>query len=147
MSLGATNEVVNANKFAVFFGASSEYILAVRKEVVYNAPQKKLATGAGPVFFTMLADDQLLLEFAYTTGEVGNGVGANWDEMLKRNATTGEVPEEEFRIKATDRQGSPVTKTHTMNCKATQLRCWGGAEGETLASLRLQIIDTEPSIA
>ena len=150
MVLGTKSEVVNANVFKVFFGAAGtdEYILATRKEVIYKAPQKRVATGAGPVYFTMLSDDRLLLEFAYTTGEVGNSVPQNWDEMLQRNATTGEVPENAFRIEATDRQGSPVTKTHAFSvCKAEELRARSGAEGETLASLTLVITDLEPSVS
>lgn len=148
MVLGAKNEAVNANKFKIFFGAigTDQYILATRKEAVFRSPQRRLPTDAGPVYFTMLSDDQLLLDFAYTTGEVGNGVPANWDEMLQRNAASGEVPTNAFRIEATDSQGTPVTKTHPMNCKAEELRVFAPAEGETLAKLILRIIDNEPSV-
>ena len=145
--LGAKLEKVNANVFKVFFGASDEYILATRKEFDFRADQFRLPTGAGPVYFTMLSNDRLLLEFAYTTGEVGNSVPANWDEMMKRNALTGEVPENLFTIQATDAQGAPVTKSHPMNCKATRLRGFAGAEGGTLAQLELQVIDNEPTVA
>lgn len=143
--LGTKKEIVNANVFKVFIGAD-DYILATRKEFDFRADQFRLATGAGPVYFTMLSNDRLLLAFAYTTGEVGNGVPANWDEMMKRNALTGEVPENAFSIQATDSQGTPVTKTHPMNCKATRLRGFAGGEGETIAELELQIIDNEPSV-
>ena len=148
MSLGAENEVVNANKFKIFFGAAgtNQYILATRKEFIHRAPQKRLATDAGPVYFTMLSDDQLLLDIAYTTGEVGNSVPQNWDEMLQRNALSGEVPENAFRIEATDRQSTPTTKTHAFNCKLEELRVFSAAEGEVLASLVLRITDTEPTV-
>jgi len=137
------------NKLKIFFGAAgtNQYILAVRKEMIFRAPQKRLATDAGPVYFTMLSDDQLLLDIAYTTGEVGTSVPQAWDEMFKRNADSGEVPENAFRIEATDRQTTPTTKTHPMNCKAVELRVFGAAEGEVLASLVLQITDTEPSVS
>ena len=146
-SLGAKNEKVNANVFKIFIGAD-DYILATRKEFIHRAPQKRIATGAGPVYFTMLSDDRLILQFAYTTGEVGNSVSANWDEMLKRSATTGEVPTNAFSIKATDEQTpTPTTKTHAFNAKCTMLRVYGGAEGETLADMELQITDNEPSVS
>lgn len=150
MVLGTKNEVVNANKFKIFFGAAGtdQYILAVRKEFIHRAPQKRLPTDAGPVYFTMLSDDQLLLTIAYTTSEVGNSVPQNWDEMLQRNAATGEVPENAFRIEATDRLSpTPTTKTHAFSiCKLEELRVFGTAEGEVLASLVLRITDTEPSV-
>jgi len=148
MVLGTKQEVVNANKFKIFFGAAGtdQYILATRKEFIHRAPQKRLATDAGPVYFTMLSNDQLLLTIAYTTGEVGNSVPSNWDEMLQRNSLSGEVPKNAFRIEATDRQNTPVTKTHQLNCKCEELRVFGNAEGEVLASLVLRIIDTEPSV-
>lgn len=146
VSLGTKLEIVNANKMKIFIGAD-DYILASRKEMDFQSQQIRFATGAGPVYFTSLSNDRLLLEFAYTTGEVGNSVPANWDEMFKRNAASGEVPENTFSIQLTDRQGTPVTKTHTMLCKANRLRVFGGAEGETVASLELQIIDNEPSVS
>lgn len=149
MSLGAKNEVVNANKFKIFFGPSpdvTQYILAVRKEMVFRAPQKRLATDAGAVYFTMLANDQLLLDFAYTTGEVGNSVPSNWDEMFQRNALSGEVPTNVFRVEATDSQTVPITKVHPMNAKAEELRASANAEGETVAKLILRITDNEPSV-
>ena len=151
MVLGTKLEVANSNKFKIFFGAAGtdQYILATRKEFVHRAPQKRVATDAGPVYFTMLSDDQLLLTIAYTTGEVGNSVPQNWDEMLQRNASTGEVPENAFRIETTDRQTpTPTTKTHAFSiCKCEELRIFGSAEGEVLASLVLRITDTEPSVS
>lgn len=150
MVLGTKTEVVNANVFKVFYGAAGtdEFILATRKEFIHRSPQKRIPTGAGPVYFTMLSDDQLLLDLAYTTGEVGNSVPQNWDEMLKRNATTGEVPENAFRVEATDRQGAPVTKTHAFSiCKAEELRVFASGEGETIARLTLRITDVEPSVS
>jgi len=148
MVLGAKNEAVNANKFKIFFGATGtdQYILATRKEAVFRAPQRRLPTDAGPVYFTMLSDDQLLLDIAYTTGEVGNSVPQNWDEMLKRNASSGEVPTNAFRIEATDSQETPATKKHPMNCKCEELRLFAAAEGETMAKLILRITDNEPSV-
>ena len=97
----------------------------------------------------MLSDDQLLLDIAYTTGEVGNSVPQNWDEMLQRNASSGEVPENAFRIEVTDRQTTtPTTKTHNFAiCKCEELRIFGSGEGEVLASLVLRITDTEPSVS
>ncbi len=149
MVLGTKLEIANANKFKIFFGAAGtdQYILAVRKEFIHRAAQKRVATDAGPVYFTMLSDDQLLLDIAYTTGEVGNSVPQNWDEMLQRNSNSGEVPENAFRIEATDRQISPDTKTHQFNCKCEELRVFSAAEGEVLASLVLRITDTEPSVS
>ena len=148
MVLGDTNEVVNANKFKIFYGDTGveQYILALKKEFIHRAPQKRLPTDAGPVYFTMLSDDQLLLSIAYTTGEVGNSVPQNWDEMLKRDIDSGEVPTNEFRIEATDRQSTPQKKTHQFNCKLEELRAYSNAEGETTASLVLRIIDSEPSV-
>ncbi len=141
MSLGSKDEVVNSNKLGIFFGSTNQYILATRKEVDYRKEQIRVPTDAGPVYFTGLSNDKILLEFAYTTGEVGNSVPENWDEMMKSNATTGEVPENQFEIKAVDRQGTPITRQHSMTAKATRLRVFGGAEGETLAQLELQILD------
>lgn len=148
MVLGTKNEKVNANKFKIFFGAAGtdQYILATRKEFVHRAPQKRVATDAGPVYYTMLSDDQLLLDIAYTTGEVGNSVPQNWDEMLQRNSSSGEVPENAFRIEATD--GLSTTKTHAFSiCKLEELRVFAAAEGETMARLVLRITDTEPSVS
>lgn len=148
MVLGTKFEVVNANVFKIFFGApgANEYILATRKEFDFRADQKRLATGAGPVYFTMLSNDRLLLEIAYTTGEVGTSVPQAFDEMMQRNSASGEVPTNLFTMVATDRQGTPVTKNHPMNAKCTRFRGFAGAEGETLVQLELQIIDNEPSV-
>jgi len=86
----------------------------------------------------MLSDDRLLLEFAYTTSELGSGT-SDWNKLIESNATTGEVPENDFFLVATDRAGTPVSKTQVMVCKADELRLYGGAEGETLAKLSLVI--------
>ncbi len=147
MVLGSKSEVVNANFFKIYFGSSEEYILATRKEFDFRAEQKRLATGAGPVYFTMLSNDRLLLELAYTTGEVGTSLPEAFDEMMQRSATTGEVPTNNFQIKATDRKNpGPTTKTHSMNAKCTRFRGFAGAEGETLVSLELQIIDNNMTV-
>jgi len=149
MALGSKDTVVNANVYKVYFGsvsASNQYILATRKEAVYRTPQKRVATGAGPVYFTMLSDDKLLLEFAYTTTELGTGT-SDWNAMVQRNATTGEVPTNNFFLVATDRQSTPVSKTQTMICKAEELRLFSGAEGETIAKLVLVITDNDAVIA
>ena len=148
MALGAKTGVVNANAYKIYLTAVSsanQYIMATRKEAVYRSPQKRLATGAGPVYFTMLSDDRLLLEFAYTTTELGSD-GSDWNKMLIRNANSGEVPENTFFLVGTDRNPSPKKATQTMKCKAEELRLFGGAEGETIAKLSLVIIDNDNSI-
>jgi len=149
MALGAKTNIVNANVYKVYFGsvsAANQYILATRKEAVYRTPQKRVATGAGPVYFTMLSDDKLLLEFAYTTSELGTGT-SDWNAMIQRNALTGEVPTNSFFLVATDRNTTPISKTQTMTCKAEELRLFGAAEGETIAKLILVITDNDAVIA
>jgi len=147
-SLGTKLEIVNANAVLVRFGATpDDYILAVRKRIEYNSPQKRLATGAGAIYFTMLPDNKMRITTAYTTGEVGNAVAANFDEMIKRNATTKEVPTNTWALKFTDRQGTPASNTWTHSAKVTQLIIDGGlGEGETLVEIVLQIIDDEPTV-
>ena len=98
MALGSKTATVNANVYKLYFGsvaAGNEYILVTRKEAVYRVPQKRVPTGAGPVYFSMLSDDRLLLEFAFTTSELGSGT-SKWNSMIQRNASTGEVPENTF---------------------------------------------------
>jgi len=149
MTLGSKPRIVNANAFRVYLtsvSASNQYIMATRKEAVYRSAQKRLATGAGPVYFTMLSDDRLLLEFAYTTTELGSG-GSDWNTMLQRNANSGEVPQNKFFLVGTDRNASPGVATQTMECKAEELRLFSGAEGETIAKLSLVIIDNDPVIS
>jgi len=149
MALGSKTTVVNANVYKVYFDSvsdSNQYILATRKEAVYRSAQKRVPTGAGPVYFTMLSDDRLLLEFAYTTSELGSG-SSDWNTLIQRNAVSGEVPENNFFLVGTDRAASPVSKTQTMRCKAEELRLYSGAEGETLAKLSLVIIDNDAVIA
>lgn len=149
MALGSKTAVVNANVYKIYFDsvqASNQYLLATRKEAVYKKAQKRVPTGAGPVYFTMLSDDRLLLEFAYTTSELGSG-SSDWNKLIESNATSGEVPENNFFLVATDRAGSPVSKTQTMRCKAEELRLYSGAEGETLAKLSLVIIDNDIQIS
>lgn len=149
MTLGTKTATVNASVYKVYFdsvSAANQYILATRKEAVYRATQKRLPTGAGPVYFTMLSDDRLLLEFAYTTSELGSG-SSDWNKLIERNITSGEVPENNFFLVGTDRAGSPVSKTQTMQCKAEELRLFAGAEGETLAKLSLVIIDNDVVIS
>lgn len=147
MALGSKSATVNANVYKVYFGsvsAANQYILATRKEAVYRSPQKRVATGAGPVYFTMLSDDRLLLEFAYTSTELGTS-DSDWNKLIERNATTGEVPEKSFFLVATDKNSN--AKTQTMKCKAEELRLYSGAEGETLAKLSLVITDNNIAIS
>lgn len=149
MTLGSKNAVVNANVYKIYFGSASstnEYILATRKEAVYRVPQKRVPTGAGPVYFSMLSDDRLLLEFAFTTSELGSGT-SKWNSMIQRNSTSGEVPENTFSLVATNRAETPISKTQTMKCKAEELRLYSGAEGETIAKLSLIIIDNDITIS
>lgn len=149
MTLGSKPRVVNANAYKIYLSGvspSNQYIMATRKEAVYRTSQKRLATGAGPVYFTMLSDDRLLLEFAYTTTELGND-GSDWNKMLIRNANSGEVPENNFFLVGTDRNPSPGVATQTMTCKAEELRLFAAAEGETIAKLSLVIIDNDNSIS
>ncbi len=145
--LGSKLEVVNAQAVKVQFGPTpDDFILAVRKDMDWNVPQRRVPTGAGAIFFTMLPDNKLRLTFPYTTGEVGSAVPANFDEMVKRNATTKEVPENIWKLVFTDRQGTPVSNAWTMNAKVTRLHPFGLGEGETMVELDLQIIDDEPTI-
>lgn len=146
MAIGAKTGIVNANAYRIYLTAvtaASQYIMATRKEAVYKTPQKRLATGAGPVYFTMLSDDRLLLEFAYTTTELG-ATDSDWNKMLIRNSNSAEVPENTFFLVGTDRNPAGVKKaTQTMKCKAEELRLFAGAEGETIAKLSLVIIDND----
>jgi len=146
-TLGGKLEIVNAQAVKVRFGGTpDDFILAVRKDLDYNSPQKRIATGAGPVYFTMLPDNKMHISFPYTTGEVGNSVPANFDEMVKRNATTKEVPTNTWLLAFTDRQASPDTNTWTHSAKVTRLHIFGLGEGETMVEIDLQIIDDEPSV-
>ena len=146
-SLGAKTEIVNAQAVKIQFGGGpDDFILAIRKDLDYRSPQRRIPTGAGPIYFTMLPDNRMQLTFAWTTGEVGNSVAANWDEMIKRNATTKEVPENVWKLAFTDAQGSPTTKTFTHTCKVTRFHSFAAGEGETMAELELQIIDDDPAV-
>lgn len=147
VTLGAKNEAVNAQAVQVRFGATpDDFILAVRKDMDWNSPQRRVPTGAGPIYFSMLPDNKMRLTFPYTTGEVDNGVPANFDEMVKRNATTKEVPTNLWHLKFTDRQGTPFANSWDMNAKVTRLHVFGLGEGETMVELDLQITDDEPVI-
>ena len=146
--LGAKNEIVNAQAVQVQFGATpDDFILAVRKDIEYNSAQRRVPTGAGAIYFTMLPDNKLRLTFPYTTGEVGSAVPANFDEMIKRNATTKEVPENTWKLKFTDRvTPTPGSNTWSMLAKVTRLHAFGLGEGETMVEIDLQITDDEPTI-
>ena len=147
VTLGAKNEIVNAQAVQIRFGATpDDYILAIRKDMDWNSPQRRVPTGAGPIYFTMLPDNKMHVTFPYTTGEVDNGVPANFDEMVKRNATTKEVPENTWKLVWTDAQGSPVSKTFTHTAKCTRFHIFGAGEGETMCELELQIIDDDPAV-
>lgn len=148
MTLGNEPNKVNANKYKVYFGSVSdanEYILAMRKEAVYRTPQKRYGTGAGPVYFTMLSDDRLLLDFIYTTDNFGTA-NSDWNKIMTRNAASGEVPTGSFFLVAADAATPQVKKTHAMKCKAEELRTFGEAEGGTLAKMILVIIDNNIAI-
>lgn len=148
MALGAKPNKVNANVFKVYFGAVSdanEYILAMRKEQVIRTPQKRYGTGAGPVYFTMLSDDRLLLDFIYTTDNFGSA-DSDWNKLMTRNTDSGEVPTEKFFLVAADAATPQVKKTHAMECKAEELRTFGEAEGGTLAKMILVITDNNVAI-
>lgn len=146
--LGAKNEIVNAQAVQVRFGATpDDYILAIRKDMDWNSPQRRIATGAGSIYFTMLPDNKMHLTFPYTSGEVNAGVPANFDEMIKRNATSKEVPENLWHLKFFDRQTpTPTSNSWDMNAKVTRLHAFALGEGETIVEIDLQIIDDEPSI-
>jgi len=145
--LGAKLEVVNAQAVKVRFGATpDDYILAINKDIDFVSPQKRVPTGAGNIFFTMLPDNKMKLSFPYTTGEVGLSVPANFDEMIKRNSATKEVPTNIWRIEPTDQQGTPNTNIWTQNAKCTRVHWFAAGEGETILEIELQIIDDEPAV-
>ena len=145
--LGSKLEIVNAQAVKVQFGAApDDFILAVRKDMDWNVPQRRVPTGAGPIYFTMLPDNKLRLTFPYTTGEIGFSVPANFDEMIRRNATTKEVPTNIWKLVWTDRQGTPLSNTWTMNGKVTRLHPFALGEGETMIEIDIQITDDEPVI-
>lgn len=147
-TLGAKNEIVNAQAVQIRFGATpDDFILAIRKDLDWNSPQRRIATGAGPIYFTMLPDNKMHLSFAYTTGEVNNGVPANFDQMIKRNATTKETPTNVWHLKYTDRRGTPISNSWDQSAKVTRLHIISLGEGETIVEIDLQITDDEPIIA
>lgn len=146
-TLGAKNEIINAQAVKVQFGAvPDEYILAVRKDLDYVSPQRRIPTGAGPVYFTMLPDNKMRVSLPYTTGEVGASVSSNFDELIKRNATTGEIPTNLWPLQFTDRQGTPITQKWSQSAKVIRLHVFALGEGETMVEIDLQIIDDEPTI-
>ena len=147
--LGAKNEIVNAQAVQVRFGATpDDYILAIRKDMEWLSPQRRVPTGAGPIYFTMLPDNKMHLSFPYTTGEVDNGVPANFDQMVKRNSTSKEIPENLWHLKFFDRKSpTPSSNSWDQTAKVTRLHVWGLGEGETMVEIDLQIIDDEPIIA
>lgn len=144
-SLGAKNEKVNAQ--AILWKISGDqYILLTRKRFSYRRPQRRFPTGAGNLFYSMLPDNRIAVQVAYTTGEVGTSVPAAFDEMVKANATTKEVPENTFTFTATDTQGTPASNVWTMAAKCTLMEVEAGPEGESVVNLEFQITDENPAV-
>lgn len=144
-SLGASKEWVNAQALKWFIN-SDEYIFLTRKRLRFQVPQKRVGTGAGNVFFTMLPDNRMSVTVLYTTGEVGTSVPQAFDEMVMRDATTKEVPENTYKFTATDRQGSPATNTITHLAKCTMMEVSAEAEGEVIVNLEFQILEDAPVV-
>ena len=148
--LGAENEKVNASKVKWFFaGGSDEYVALNRKMLEWTRGQRDFpTTGLGVLYYSEKLRGRFIVLLAYTTGEVGNGVPRNFDEMITEAALTGEIPETAFVWKLTDKQGSPTTKTYTVNAKCVRYKSFeAGGEGETLAELEFVITDAAPTIA
>lgn len=149
-NLGAENEKVNAGLVKWFFaGGSDEYVGLSRKTLEWTRGQRALpTTGLGVLYYSEKLRGRFVVVLAYTTGEVGNSVPQNFDEMITEGALTGEIPETAFVWKLTDKQSSPVTKTYTVNAKCVRYKSFeAGGEGETLAELEFVITDAAPSIA
>lgn len=145
VSLGTKNEIVNAQNVLIQFGATpDEYILAWRKDLEYLSPQRRVPTGAGPIYFTMLPDNKMRITVAYTVGEIGTSVASAFDEMIKRNATTSEVPKNSWKMSFTDNAGGNNLWTH--NGKVTRLHVFAGRIGETIVELDIQITDNVSTI-
>ncbi len=148
--LGTKNEAVNAGLVKWFYaGGSDEFVGLVRKMLEWTRGQTALpTTGLGVMYYSQKLRGRFTVILAYTTGEVGNSVPQNFDEMITEAALTGEIPETAFVWKLTDRQGTPTTKTYTVNAKCVRYKSFeAGGEGETLAELEFVITDAAPSIA
>jgi len=148
--LGAENEAVNASKVKWFYaGGIDEYVGLNRKMLEWTRGQRAFpTTGLGVLYYSEKLRGRFTVVLAYTTGEVGNSVPRNFDEMITEAAATGEVPVTAFQWKLTDRQGTPTTKTYTVNAKCVRYKSFeAGGEGETLAELDFVITDAAPSIA
>jgi len=142
---GSKTSVVNAQAMYWNF-AGGKYLLLTNKRFSYRRPQKRIATGIGPIYFSMLSDNRFTVQVAYTTGEVGVGVPQAFDQMILANATTHEVPENTFTFTLTDRAGTPKTNTWTLKAKMTSLDVSGLGEGETLVDMEFQITDDVPAV-
>lgn len=147
--LGAENEKVNASKVKWFFaGGIDEYVGLIRKSLEWTRGQAELpTTGLGVMYYSQKLRGRFIVYLAYTSGEVGNSVPRNFDEMITEAALTGEIPTTPFEWNLTDTQGTPVTKTYTVNAKCVRYKSFeAGGEGETLAELEFVITDAAPSI-
>lgn len=148
MSLGAETEKVNAGKVKWFYaGGTSEYVALNRKMLEWTRGQKEFpTTGLGVLYYSEKLRGRFVVLLAYTSGEVGNSVPQNFDEMITEAAATGEIPTTAFVWKLTDK--SSVTKTYTVNAKCVRYKSFeAGGEGETVCELEFVITDAAPDIS
>jgi len=147
-NLGVETEKVNAGKVKWFYaGGTDEYVALNRKMLEWTRGQKELpTTGLGVIYYSEKLRGRFVVVLAYTSGEVGNGVPQNFDQMITEAAATGEVPKTAFQWKLTD--SASVVKTYTVNAKCIRLKSFeAGGEGETICELEFVITDAAPSIA
>lgn len=148
--LGAENEKVNAQKILWFFGPGTDnYVALNRKEWEYTRRQVEFpTTGLGVLYYSAKIRGRFKVVLAYTTGEVGNSVPQNFDEMMTEAAATGEIPENAFRFATTDKQGTPLTKDWDITkAKIERLKVHAAGEGESVYELDFIIVDAAPNVS
>lgn len=146
-NLGAKGEKASAQRMRWYYGpGTDEYIALFRKSIEYTRRQFDMpTTGLGVVYYSGKLRGKFVVALAYTSGEVGNSVPQNFDEMITESSATGEIPEEAFRFQTVDDNG--LAKNWDFNAKMTRLRAYGDMEGPTYYELEFVITDAAPSVS
>lgn len=145
MSFATEAKRVNTSLMLLKNDSNQTLAVLARKRIEFHKPQKRFPIAGGVIYYTMKSNNKLTFTVAYTVDEVGTSITESFDNMIKEVSATGEVPEKTFTLETSPQDGT-TGKKFTQECKMTDLVIEGEGEGETIATVTLQIIDNNPTV-
>lgn len=145
--LGVAAQKVNAKKFQVYIGSSSnEWKMLQNARVLISHPIfREPTTNGGVVTYTGAPDHNISGTLVFTRDQWDDGSSNDFKSLLTVDASSGEVPENDWLIKFTDTQSVPVSTTLTFSgCKLSVIDISKSVEGGTKVDITV-VCPQEPS--